>query len=104
MTLLTYRDIEPRHLTKQYQKVLSKLQAGDFRSADVKKMPNCGLYRAKLDKRTRLLFQIVPFRGETVILVLEVVHNHDYAKARFLCGGGLTEGEVEQALLKSKRA
>ena len=41
----------------------------------------------KLDDKNRLLFKLGQYGGQTVLLILEVVRNHDYAKARFLNGG-----------------
>ncbi len=84
---LILRDLEPRGLGRQLDKVLEQLRRGDFRSAEVKKLPDAGLYRAKLDDKNRLLFKIGEHQDRKVLLILEVVHNHDYGKARFLGGG-----------------
>lgn len=93
LEMLVLRDIDPRHVTRQYEKVLKQLRDGDFRSADVKKLKNFGVYRAKLDEKNRLLFKLAEHGGKTYILVLEVVRNHDYAKARFLNGGAYTDDD-----------
>lgn len=91
MEVLVLRDIDPRYVTKQYEKVLEQLRRGDFRSADVKKLKSASIYRAKLDEKNRLLFKLATYGGKTHVLLLEVVRNHDYAKARFLNGGSYTE-------------
>ena len=62
------------------------LEAGDFRSADVKKIGE-NLYRARLDHSNRLLFSLYRYQGETYILVLECIANHAYDKSRFLRRG-----------------
>ena len=54
METLVLRDLDTRHVTKQYEKVVAQLGRGDFRSADVKKLKNFGIYRAKLDEKNRL--------------------------------------------------
>ncbi len=46
------------------------LEQGDFRSADVKKMPQPGYYRARLDKENRLLFRIGEYQGEKYLFIL----------------------------------
>jgi hypothetical protein len=74
--------------------VIACLQTGDFRTADVKKMPNTGYYRAKLDDTNRLLFSIGTFAGQRYIFVLEVVHNHAYEKSRFLNGAAIDEDKL----------
>ena len=95
METLVLRDLDARHVARQYQKVLEQLRQGDFRSAEVKKLRGSGLYRAKLDDSNRLLFKLAEHRGRPWLLILEVVRNHDYAKARFLNGGSFTEDDLE---------
>lgn len=95
LEVLVLRELELGRLTRQYEKILAQLQKGDFRSADVKKLRNEGIYRAKLDEKNRLLFKLGEYRGRKVLLILEVVFNHDYAKARFLSGGNYTEDDFE---------
>jgi len=91
MDVLVYRDLEVRGLGKRMERVLEQLGAGDFRSAEVKKLKSASVYRARLDDKNRLLFRFGEHRGRTVLLALEVVHNHDYAGARFM--GGECPGE-----------
>jgi len=62
------------------------LEAGDFKSAEVKKIGD-HLYRAKLDASNRLLFSIYRYHNEPCILILECIHRHAYDKSRFLQHG-----------------
>jgi hypothetical protein len=82
-------------LGSRFDRILEQLRRGDFRSAEVKKLRNADLYRATLDEKNRLLFKLGEHAGRTVLLILEVVHNHDYAKARFLRGGSYGDGDFE---------
>lgn len=93
MELLVLRDLDPRHVTRKYARVLEQLGQGDFRSAEVKKLKDLGIYRARLDDKDRLLFKRAEHGGRSYLLILEVVHNHDYAKARFLNGGSYTDAD-----------
>jgi len=94
MDLLYYRDLEFHGLKKQVEKTAAFLQAGDFKSADVKKMPNTGYFRAKLDDKNRLLFKVGKYEGKKFILVLEVIPNHAYDKSRFLGGAAIDENKL----------
>ena len=49
MEVLYYNELDFSKVKKQFDKTVNYLKAGDFHSADVKKMPNAGYYRAKLD-------------------------------------------------------
>ncbi len=92
---LLYRDLEVRQLGRQVELAIQQLRAGDFRAADARKLKGTGLYRAKLDDRNRLLFKFGEHAGRRVLLILEVVHNHDYARSRFLGGGESSEADFE---------
>ncbi|MGB8932275.1 MAG: hypothetical protein WCC48_13615 [Anaeromyxobacteraceae bacterium] len=93
--VLVYRDLEVRQLGRQVELAIQQLRAGDFRAADARKLKGTALYRARLDERNRLLFKFGEHGGRRVLLVLEVVHNHDYARSRFLGGGEATEADFE---------
>jgi hypothetical protein len=67
------------------------LQAGDFKSADVRKMQGTGYYRARMDIRDRLLFSFVTYNEKKYILLLEVIKEHNYARSRFLRGAAINE-------------
>ena len=89
MRTLLYSDLDTGAMPG-FAKVRRALEAGDFRSADVRKIgPN--LYRARLDRRDRLLFSLYRHGGETCILLLEHIPNHDYARSRFLAGGAAVD-------------
>jgi hypothetical protein len=90
-----YRDLEVRQLGPQVDAAVQQLRAGDFRAADARKLKGTALYRARLDDRNRLLFKFGEHGGRRVLLVLEVVHNHEYARSRFLGGGEASEADFE---------
>jgi hypothetical protein len=85
MKVLLYADLEPARIPR-FEKLRAYLEAGDFRSADVKKVGD-NLYRARLDHSDRLLFTLVRHRGDTIVLLLEHIHRHAYDKSRFLRRG-----------------
>lgn len=91
MKILLYNNLNTKKVQKEFKKVISFLEKDNFKSADVKKMPNTGFYRAKLDATNRLLFTFGKYQNETHLLVLEVILNHDYANARFLNGAIMQE-------------
>lgn len=94
MDVLFYEGLEETKVKKQLKKVVASLQTGDFRSADVKKMPNKGYYRAKLDDTNRLLFTIGEYEGKKYLFLLEVILNHAYDKSRFLNGAEIDENKL----------
>ena len=48
MNLLYYNELDTSKVKKSFKKIEAFLQAGNFRAAEVKKMPNSGgYYRAK---------------------------------------------------------
>ncbi len=96
--VLRYRDLEVRQLGPQVDEAVQHLRVGNFRAADARKLKGTTLYRARLDDRNRLLFQFGAHGGRRVLLLLEVVHNHDYARSRFLGGGEATEADFEPVL------
>ena len=85
MQVLLYNQLNPKNIPN-FPKMKGLLEAGDFRSADVKKVgPN--LYRARLDRSNRLLFSLYRYQDETYILVLECLAHHAYDTSRFLRRG-----------------
>jgi Ankyrin repeats (many copies)/UvrD-like helicase C-terminal domain len=94
MTILLHNELNTTPVKRQFDKVLDCLQKGDFRSADVKKMQGTAYYRAKLDDTHRLLFQFGRYDGQTYLLILEVILNHDYANSRFLRGAVVDETKL----------
>lgn len=95
MEILYYKDLEYHGLKKQVDKVTAFLEAGDFKSADVKKMADTGYFRAKLDDKNRLLFKIGEYEGRKYIFILEVIANHAYDKSRFLGGAVVDENKLQ---------
>jgi hypothetical protein len=95
LPVLVFRDLDRRGLARHVDRAVEQIAAGEFRAADVKKLRNAGLYRARLDDTNRLLFKFGEHAGRKVVLVLEVVHNHAYDRARFLGGGTATEEDFE---------
>ena len=93
--VLVLRDLEPGRLATHVDRAVEHLQAGNFRAADARKLRHAGIYRARLDDTNRLLFKFADHAGRTVLLVLEVIRNHAYDKARFLNGGSYTEDDFE---------
>jgi hypothetical protein len=84
MKILIYNELDT-HKVPNFSKMSHYLEAGDFQSADVKKVGD-NLYRAKLNKEDRLLFSIYRYQGEAYLLLLECILNHAYEKSRFLRG------------------
>ena len=94
MKILEYADLDVAKVKRQYEKTIDFLANDDFRSADVKKLSEQGLYRAKLDDANRLLFKIMSFNGERYALILETVLNHAYEKSKFLRGVRIDEAKI----------
>src|SRR5947208_9616067 len=85
MQVILYNQLHPQRIPN-FHKMKEFLEAGDFRSADVKKVgPN--LYRARLDRSNRLLFSLYRHQDEAYILVLECIAHHAYDTSRFLRRG-----------------
>lgn len=95
MRLLQYKDLDLKRVRPAFAKVRAAIEAGDFRSPDVKKMHVGNYYRAKLDHSNRLLLQFARHDDETVCLALEVIENHAYDKSRFLRGAPVDEAKIE---------
>jgi hypothetical protein len=89
--ILLHNELNITPVKRQFDKVLDKLKKDDFKSADVKKMVGTNYYRAKLDDANRLLLQFGRCNGQTYLLILEVILNHDYANSRFLRGAKVDE-------------
>ena len=96
MRLLQYKDLDLKRVKPAFAKVRAAIEAGDFRSPDVKKMHVGDYYRAKLDHSNRLLLQFARHGDETVCLALEVIENHAYDKSRFLRGAPVDEAKIER--------
>jgi hypothetical protein len=95
MNIYQYSDLLPASGNRQLGKVLEHLQQGDFRAADVKKLAGTPYYRAKLNDADRLLFRFGRYRGQTCLLILELIPNHAYHKSRFLRGAAVDEARLQ---------
>lgn len=95
MEILRYNEMDPKGLSKQLDKVVGLLQAGDFSAADVKKLKGTRYYRAKLSSRDRLLFTLGRYNDSCCILLLEIIKNHAYEKSRFLKGAQIDEDKID---------
>lgn len=93
MNILLYNELDYAKISKQFERVLGYLKAGNFRSADVRKMGGHPFYRAKLDDASRLLFKYAEVNGQKYLLILEVIYNHEYSKSRFMNGGYCDESQ-----------
>lgn len=91
---LIYNNINPGKVRKQFDITVEQLSKGDFASADVKKMPGTGYYRARLDYENRLLFKFARYKDQNCLLILEIVFNHEYGKSRFLRGCDIDESKL----------
>lgn len=100
MRILEYIGLDKSRVKKNYAKVVAAIAAGDFRAAQVKKLIHLShgkFYRARLDGADRLLFSLVRHGDEVCALMLEVIHNHEYEKSRFLRGGVIDEEKLPDA-------
>lgn len=95
MDILYYSDLEYSKVKKQFERTVGYLEAGNFAAADVKKLAVNGLYRAKLDQTSRLLFKFARYNDRNYLLLLEVIYNHEYGKSRFLRGAAIDEARLE---------
>ena len=97
MKILEYADLDVSRVSRQYQKLIGFLENDDFQSAEVKKLAEHDIYRAKLDDSNRLLFKMVAYEGKRYALVLEVVLNHAYEKSKFLRNARIDESKIQTA-------
>src|SRR5713101_4563387 len=89
MQVILYNQLNPKNIPN-FPKMKGYLEAGDFRSADVKKVGH-NLYRARLDHSNRLVFSLYRSHDHVYILVLECIAHHAYDKSRFLRRGSMID-------------
>ncbi|GAB6183353.1 AAA family ATPase [Thermodesulfovibrio hydrogeniphilus] len=94
MLILEYIGLNYSRVKRQYEKIISFLERDDFRSAQVKKLPEYGLYTARLDDSNRLIFKSMKYNGKYYAVILEVVLNHAYNKSKFLRGAKIDESKL----------
>ena len=110
MKILEYIGLDTARVKSSYAKVSALIARGDFHAAQVKKLGASGangaakLYRAKLDDSNRLLFSLIRHHDEVCVLMLEVIHQHNYAGSRFLRGAAIDDGKIPDALLAEATA
>jgi len=102
MNILYFNDLDYSRVSKQFDKTVEFFKNDDFNSAEIKKLSYKDYYRAKLDNTNRLLFKFARYNGQTYILLMEVIYNHEYDKSRFLRGAKIDESKLN--ILKSKKA
>ena len=93
--ILQYNELDTWNLDSKIQKALKILKSGDWDQLDVKKFKNQDIYRAKLDYSNRILFKIGEYQKKKYLLLLEVIHNHNYNKSRFLRGAKIRDDDFE---------
>ena len=94
MRVLVHNELDTKGIEEQVEKTIAQLERGDFRSAEVKKLKQHGLYRAKLSYADRLLFRMGRHGSETVVLVLETIRQHRYERSRFLNGADIDDARL----------
>ncbi len=95
MRILELNSFAAGKFKDKYKTLKLHLEKGDFRAGHVKKLRNHNIYRAKLDDAARLLFKIAVHGQEKVILILELLPNHEYDRSRFLRGIHVKEEAFE---------
>ncbi len=85
MKTLLYQNLDAQKIPN-FTKIKAQLEAGDYQSADVRKVGK-NLFRARLDRTNRLLFSFARHNQQSYILILEFIPNHNYEKSRFLARG-----------------
>ncbi len=98
MRILLYNKLDTTKIPN-FAKIKALLEAGDFRSAQAKKVGD-NLYRARLNHTDRILFCFGRHAGHTYILLLEYIARHAYEKSRFL-RRGVTVDESKLAPLQA---
>ena len=96
MRVLAYQGLDISRHGEAFDRVRSALEAGDLRSADVKKLQGARFFRAKLGYADRLLLQFLRRGDETVCVALEIIHGHAYDRSRFLRGTAVEESKLEE--------
>ncbi|MDQ3190441.1 MAG: UvrD-helicase domain-containing protein [Bacteroidota bacterium] len=94
MKVLYLHGLDYTTLYKKHTRIFKLLEEGNFAALDIKKIPEYGLYRLKLDYANRLLFQLGRHNTETCIMLLEAIYNHEYSASRFLRGKRIDENRL----------
>ncbi|MGE0048834.1 MAG: UvrD-helicase domain-containing protein [Acidithiobacillus sp.] len=97
LRILRYVDFDAHGLERVTEKVVAALAQGDFAAAQVKKLRHVSLgkiYRARLNDADRLLFSLLRYQEEVVVLLLEVIRQHRYERSRFLRGAQIDSDKI----------
>ncbi len=94
MRVLQHNQLKTAGLQQAFERTVAHLAEGDFRAADVRKLQPGPFYRARLSDADRLIFRFGEWRGETCLILLEIVRNHAYAASRFLRGAAVDEARL----------
>ena len=98
MRVLLYSGLRvPKRLAPAFEKVRAAIERDDLRGADLKKLADRDLFRARLDYDSRLIVQMVRLGGARVCLALEIVEQHAYDRSRFLRGAKVDESRAVDA-------
>ncbi|EGF6523556.1 hypothetical protein IC066_004424 [Salmonella enterica] len=82
MQILIYQTLSPSDIPG-FDRFSRAIVHADFRAADARKI-DTNLYRARLGRKSRLLFSLYRYHQEVYCLVLEYLPDHRYDKSRFL--------------------
>lgn len=82
--------IGPISSLQPHQKTINKLMDGSYNPNDLEKLKGHDVYSYRINHSDRLLFSFMKIDGQSYLLLLDVVLNHDYHKSRFLRPGVLT--------------
>lgn len=92
---LRFNEFEEHGYQKKIERAEEILESGSWSALDVKKLKDKNMYRAKLDDKARLIFQLGEFQKRKFILLLEVLKNHEYDRSRFLHSDLLLESDFQ---------
>ena len=81
--------IDPAKIMSNYPTELELLKEGRFKELDLEKLKDHQVYSIRVNRSNRLLFSTIKENGQSYLLFLEEVLEHDYDKARFLKSGVL---------------
>ncbi len=95
MKILLYNRLNPHQITG-FAKFRAAIEADNLIGADVRKVGD-NLFRAKLNRKDRLLFSLYRYNDECYCLVLEFLANHAYEKSRFLAGKTIVDDTLVPA-------
>jgi len=90
LKIATYKDFKR---IDKLEKSIKRLESQDF--SQVKKLSNLPYLRVKVNYEDRILFTFFRYQGQSYILLLEHIKNHEYQKSKFLRGKKWDEEDFE---------